>query len=141
MSEVSNHANSEALSKTSLLVPKLKEDGSNWVLYKTRLTDYICGHPGYRRHFTGRAKCPTPPTDDTDPDALEKHEDNMDEFIQKQSAIRLIILGSLPEKLQVQLINISIVHDRELRWPISQPLPWVWWQSSFSRFDLINSSF
>ena len=48
----------EAFSKTSLLVPRLKEDGSNWVLYCTQLQDYLCGQKGYRKHLTGRAKAP-----------------------------------------------------------------------------------
>jgi hypothetical protein len=81
----------EALSKTSLLVPKLKEDGSNWVLYRTRLLDYIYGQKGYRKHLMGRVKAPTPLTEEEqrDEDKVEEFEDQMDEFTEKQSAILL----------------------------------------------------
>src|SRR6202012_6012637 len=112
MDEMS-YSGTEVHSKTSLVVPKLKEDGSNWVLYRKRLIDYICGQAGYQKHFTGRAKPPTPltPIEKNDADKVDAYEDAMDEYIQKQSAIRSIILGSLPEKIQIRIINKNHVAD------------------------------
>jgi hypothetical protein len=42
------------------LIPKLKDNGSNWVSYQTRMQTYLNGVPGFRRHLMGRAKPPTP---------------------------------------------------------------------------------
>src|ERR1700753_3476791 len=61
----------------------------------------------------GSTKAPTPlsDVDKRDPDKVEEYEDLMDEFLHKQSAIRSIILGSLPEKIQVRLIGATLVAD------------------------------
>src|SRR6185437_10242899 len=94
-------------SKTSFLLPKLKDDGSNWVLYQTQLTDYINGQPGFRKHLTGRAKPPKDLTDveKKDADKVDTYEDSMDEYLQKQSAIRNLIHSTLQEKVRIRLMN------------------------------------
>lgn len=106
MAETTNVV-TETSSKSSILIPKLKSDGSNWVLYHSRLIDYINGQPGYRRHFTGREKEPTDLSDaDKKDDAkVEAHEDLLDAYYQKQSAIRSIIMGTLPETIQVWIFH------------------------------------
>jgi hypothetical protein len=78
-----------------------------------RIINYINGHTGYCRHLTGRAQPPAAlsDTDKGDSGKVEAFEDAMDEYIQKQSAIRSIILGSLPEKIQVRVINSRVVSD------------------------------
>ena len=90
--------------KSSQKVQKLKEDGSNWVLYKDDIFEVVCGHVGYRRHITGRAKQPVKPADLIIPanasarertqlqedhkKELDNYKDEMDDWVQKQSAIR-----------------------------------------------------
>ena len=95
----------DALSKTAIIIPKLKEDGSNWANYHDRMLDYLNGQPGFRKHLTGRARPPKALSiaDQMDDDKVEAYEDALDLYIQRQSAIRSIILGSLPEKIQIRI--------------------------------------
>jgi len=93
--------------KGLLSVPKLLDDGSNWVLYREKITSIIEGQTGYRKHFRGRAQPPKALSgaDAKDDDKVEKYEDSLDEYIQKQQAIRAIILPSIPESLQLRVIS------------------------------------
>ena len=85
--------------KLGLSIPKLKDDGSNWVLYKTKIYSAICGVKGYRKHITGRAKEPAiTDADETDTAKLEAHEDALDDWHTNESAIRSILLDSVTER-------------------------------------------
>ena len=92
--------------KNSATLPKLKDDGSNWVLYKQRFEDYIVGHSGYRRHLHGTAKEPTAPDkDETDEDVLEKYEKQLDDYLMREAGIRSAILSSVSERTQQRLLG------------------------------------
>ena len=46
-----------------LQAPKLKDNGSNWVLYKSAMERYIIGYDiSYWRHLTGGEKEPVVPS-------------------------------------------------------------------------------
>lgn len=91
--------------KSLFSIPKLQDGGGNWVTYKDRMWNLLIGMEGFRRHLTGRAKEPTKPSDEDDDTAMDAYEDLMDSYLQKQSAIRTIILSSIPETLHIQLIH------------------------------------
>jgi hypothetical protein len=48
-------------SKVVTTVPRLLEGGANWVAYKERMSAYLIGQPGFRKHLMGRAKKPEAP--------------------------------------------------------------------------------
>ena len=99
----------ETVTKASLFVPKLKDDGSNWYNFRNRILDYIYGHDGYRKHLMGRVKPPAALSDADmkDPAKVDAYEDQMDAFLKKESAIRSIILGSVPERIQNRIISAT----------------------------------
>ena len=96
-----------ATTKNGLTAPKLKDDPSNWVLYKNRMTSLIEGHAGYRRHITGRALKPASLAgkDKADAEKIEAYENAVDEWMTKEAAIKSIILSSVSERHQVRLIS------------------------------------
>jgi hypothetical protein len=98
--------------KSALTLPKLKEDGSNWVLFSRRLVTTINGIPGYRRHLSGSVKPPKALTDaeKADPDNLEAYEAELDEYESKQSGITALILASIPERFQIRVMNCGTAH-------------------------------
>ncbi|KAJ7095458.1 hypothetical protein C8R43DRAFT_907942, partial [Mycena crocata] len=100
------------MSSTSQLkitrLPKLKDDGSNWGNYKDLAMNTIIAK-GLRRHAVGTAKAP-PALEERDgefflpnrlsplsDDELEKHEDKLDEYLQKQAQVREVIYQSVTE--------------------------------------------
>ena len=74
----------------NLKVPKLSEDGSNWVLYKSQVTSAILAKK-LRRYLNGTAKEPQPPTaPGVDPDADEKYEDALDAYESHLEKVKLL---------------------------------------------------
>src|ERR1700759_888801 len=87
-------------------VPKLKDDGTNWVTYRTRLETAI-GSKGLKRHLLGQARKPKPlevdedgtplardgttPTTETE---IEENETKLDEYDQKEFAVKQALFGS-----------------------------------------------
>lgn len=96
---------------TGKLLPRLRDDGTNWVLYKERLHDILVGQ-GYRKHLMGREKAPVKTAITADmsdakrEEALDKYEELMDEYAKKESAIRSIILSTIPEKIQQRIVSV-----------------------------------
>lgn len=105
-------ADSSVLGGLGKFAPSLEEDGSNWVLYHDRMKDLLLSQSGFRKHLTGRAKPPAEPKitkgeeDTKDNLALvEKYEDDMDAYMRKESHIRLLICGTVPNRIQQRLIS------------------------------------
>ncbi|KAJ7893642.1 hypothetical protein B0H14DRAFT_3666254 [Mycena olivaceomarginata] len=100
--------------------PKLAQGGANFVSYKEKMTEFLTGQPGFRKHLMGRVKPPTKPADlkegatkaekDAYETAMEAHEDEMDEYLQKQAAIASILTNSWPDDVHQQLLGIRPVH-------------------------------
>ena len=93
----------------TLSIPKLSDDGSNWVDYDTKATTAM-GSKGLIRHIEGRARKPTPfavendvimfdkntPATDAQIDAKERL---LEEYEQKEYLARHIILTSVSPRL------------------------------------------
>ena len=87
----------------NLKVPKLSEDGSNWVLYKSQVTSAILAKK-LRRYLNGTAKEPQPPTaPGVDPDADEKYEDALDAYESGHATIKTLLFQTLPEPLKLKI--------------------------------------
>ena len=87
----------------SLKVPKLSEDGSNTVLYKSQFTSAVIAKK-LRRYLNGTAKEPSPPAvPGADPDADEKYEDALDVFESCHAAIKTLLFQTLPEPLKLKI--------------------------------------
>ncbi|KAF7377884.1 Transcription factor [Mycena sanguinolenta] len=94
--------------------------GANYVSYKEKITEFLTGQPGFRKHLTGRVKPPAKPADlkenatkaeqDVHEELLDSYEDEMDEYLQKQAAIASILTNSWPDDVHQQLIGIRPVH-------------------------------
>ena len=100
--------------KITSLLPKLCDDGSNWVLYKERIYDVLVGQD-FRKHLHGRAKPPVMPTisaamtDSEKAIALDAYEDRVDEYAKKESAIRAVLLSTVPEKIQQRIVHVRLL--------------------------------
>src|SRR5271170_2702694 len=82
-------------------LPKLAEDGLNWVLYQERLENAITATKGLRRHLQGTARKPEPLeqkpngqwyrqelTTALTNDEIDKHEDAIDIYEQREAQVR-----------------------------------------------------
>lgn len=90
--------------------PKLVDGpGGNWVLYKERMWTLLIGIPGFRRHLMGRVPEPVAPAEGSleaqDEQKVEEYEVKMDTYVEKQGAIRSLILSSVSESLQSCLLK------------------------------------
>lgn len=87
-------------------LPKLQEDGSNWVTYKARVMNNLTSR-GLLRHVEGTAQKPVQLTEKageyfkpgsttalTDKE-LEKHDDSVDLYGQKQALVRDIVYETI----------------------------------------------
>ena len=94
------HNMSELLTTTNgktTTLPKLNNDGSNWVRYRQLLLDNLHGQKGYRKHLMGREKRPVEPAalqaGATQAQKVvyekeqEEYEEKMDAYLEKESAI------------------------------------------------------
>ena len=108
------------MSSSSLKIvnlPKLKDDGSNWITYKERVMNTLT-HKGLKRHVTGSARKPkeTELRDDGEyylprsmvplsDDQVEDYEKKMDEFAQKQASVREVIYETVSKSTFLQIKN------------------------------------
>jgi hypothetical protein len=100
--------------------PKLAQGGANFISYKEKMAEFLVGQLGFCKQLMGRVKPPTKPaelkenTTKTEKDAyetaMEAHEDEMDEYLQKQAAIASILTNSWPDNVHQQLLGIRPVH-------------------------------
>jgi hypothetical protein len=99
-------------------VPKLAEDGSNWITYKERALTAI-GARGLMRYTDGRAKKPKPFELDlsgklikadksvaTD-DEVEELENKIDEFFMKDSLIKQQLFSTISDRLLLRVQKLE----------------------------------
>src|SRR5882762_10276429 len=108
-----------ASSSSLFNIPKLAEDGSNWITYKERMLTAI-GALGLMRYIDGRVKQPIPfamspttgellkadgkPATDAEIEALD---DKLDEFCQKNSMVKQHIFSTLSDRLVVRIKHLK----------------------------------
>ena len=91
----------------TIKVPKLSEDGANWVTYKTELISAV-GAKGLKRYLTGVEKQPVPPTaPGVDPDADDKYESAVDIWESKHDTIKSLLYQTIPETLKLKIVNLK----------------------------------
>ena len=99
-------------------LPRLAEDGSNWVTYKERILNNLTSK-GLMRHIRGTARQPVQlierngsfyrpnelsPLSDED---LEKHEDSVDSYDQKEAQVREIIYKTVSKSVFLDIKDES----------------------------------
>jgi hypothetical protein len=97
-------------SSQNLPLPKLDVDGSNFVLYKARIISAIT----YRKliqYLDGRAKQPHTPPANAPADVEENYENDLDTWQAGNEHIHSIILSTLPETYQFEVISIPTAAD------------------------------
>ena len=112
----SNMSSSSSVKVTNL--PRLAEDGSNWVTYKERILNNLTSK-GLMRHIRGMARQPVQlierngsfyrpnelsPLSDED---LEKHEDSVDSYDQKEAQVREIIYETVSKSVFLDIKDES----------------------------------
>ncbi|KZT08430.1 uncharacterized protein LAESUDRAFT_649241, partial [Laetiporus sulphureus 93-53] len=90
--------------ESSVRIPHLAEDGSNWVLYKEQLRSAVMAKK-LARYLDGRDKEPTAPmAPGVDSDADEAYADAYDTWAARHEAIKTLLYQTLPETLKLRII-------------------------------------
>src|SRR6267154_1598612 len=106
-------------------VPKLLDNGSNWLTYRERVLTAV-GSRGLKRYLEGRAKIPTPlvsintgtndapvfvqSLDNKTPateDEIEEAEKKLDEYEQKECAVKQTLYGSISDRRLIEIKNLG----------------------------------
>ncbi|KAJ6524325.1 hypothetical protein B0H19DRAFT_972187, partial [Mycena capillaripes] len=106
----------DSMSSTSQLkitsLPRLKDDGSNWINYRDLAMNTLFAK-GLRRHaLVGRDGAfylpgRLAPLSD---DELEEHETKVDEYLQKQAQVREVIYQTVSEATFMRIKNAPTAH-------------------------------
>src|ERR1700742_2815118 len=111
--EMTENVLTNSSSKNSL-IQKLRDDGSNWVLFKVKLQAFLESITDYRKHLMGRAKAPVKPVitkNTVDPDAVyQAYEVEMDAYLKCESGIKTYILAYIPETVAQRIVNAPTAH-------------------------------
>jgi hypothetical protein len=117
---VENMSNSSALKIVNL--PKLKDDGSNWITYKEWILNTLT-HKGFRRHIAGTARKPAELEKKPDglylpggktaltDDEVEAHEKTVDEFAQKEASVQEVIYETISKSTFLQIKNEKLTSE------------------------------
>ncbi|OJT06657.1 Retrovirus-related Pol polyprotein from transposon TNT 1-94 [Trametes pubescens] len=93
---------------TSLKIPLLVKDGSNWVLYKAQFLTA----KGLRRYLEGREHMPTPTSaPGVDSDADERYETALDKWTANHATIKMLLFQMLPESLKLEVLTLTRAVD------------------------------
>ncbi|KAG5633044.1 hypothetical protein DXG03_008705, partial [Asterophora parasitica] len=104
------------------MLPKLASDGSNWFLYQERVLNALTSKK-LRRHVTGTARKPEDLTESggdffkrgslapLSDKELEVHEDEVDDWLQRQAQVREIIYGTVDKSTFLQIKNEPTAAD------------------------------
>jgi hypothetical protein len=107
---------SSTTSTEKVMVPKLHADGSNWAIYAERVMNYIISK-GLRRHILGTMRKPVDLVEQNGSfhkpgqlapltnEEVEKHEDEVDNYLMKQAAIREVIYRMIDMSMFLQVKN------------------------------------
>jgi hypothetical protein len=99
-----------------LKLPKLKDDGSNWITYRERIMNTLT-HKGLKRHVSGTARKPTEieiksnkvyrkgGTIELTSTQIEEIEKEVDNFEQKEASVREVIYETIGQSLFLQVKN------------------------------------
>jgi hypothetical protein len=111
-----NEENPSSTSVRGINLPKLAEDGSNWVLYQERLENAITATKGLRRHLQGTARKPEPLETRDDQkvyakggtvaltnDQIDAYEEATDIFEQREAQVREFIYGTVDPSTFIQI--------------------------------------
>ncbi|CDO71000.1 hypothetical protein BN946_scf184844.g4 [Trametes cinnabarina] len=102
---------SDLSSTTSLKIPLLVEDGSNWVLYKAQFLTAVHAK-GLRRYLEGRERMPTPTTaPGVDSEADERYETALDKWTANHATIKTLLFQTLPESLKLEVLTLTRAVD------------------------------
>jgi len=101
-------------SSTKVMLPKLQEDGSNWVMYKERIQNHLTSK-GLLCHYSGTARKPieieekngkvhkkgnaTAMTDDE----FEAYLDSIDTYAQKEAQVKEVLYDTLTKTVTLQI--------------------------------------
>ena len=96
-------------------VPKLAQDGSNWIAWKTQTLATLGSNRGVLRHLDGTVRVPAPlPTLDVkkgiseeEEEAYEKAEKRWDDYQQREALIMAQIFTTVPEVLLIEIRRLS----------------------------------
>ncbi|KZT06151.1 uncharacterized protein LAESUDRAFT_610849, partial [Laetiporus sulphureus 93-53] len=104
MSPASHYEMSLSNHELSVRIPRLAEDGSNWVLYKEQLRSAVMAKK-LARYLDGHDKEPTAPTaPGVDSDADEAYADAYDTWAAGHEVIKMLLYQTLPETLKLRII-------------------------------------
>ncbi|KAI0370319.1 hypothetical protein BV20DRAFT_909634, partial [Pilatotrama ljubarskyi] len=96
---------SQPENSSSIKVPALNEDGSNWVLYKAQFLTAVQAK-GLRRYLEGRERLPTPMTaPGVDSDADERYETAVDKWAGNHTTIRSLLFQTVSETLKLEITS------------------------------------
>ncbi|OSX64737.1 hypothetical protein POSPLADRAFT_1135825 [Postia placenta MAD-698-R-SB12] len=92
---------------TTSRIPKLIEDGSNWILYKEQFCAAVYTK-GLVQFLENHDKAPVPTTaSGIDPDADKCYESANDVWVPKHQSIRTMLFQTLPESLKLRIASLQ----------------------------------
>ncbi|EED84360.1 predicted protein [Postia placenta Mad-698-R] len=92
---------------TTSRIPKLIEDGSNWILYKEQFRAAVYAK-GLVRFLEGRDKAPIPTTaPGVDPDVDKHYKSANDVWVAKHQSIWMMLFQTLPESLKLRIASLQ----------------------------------
>ncbi|KIK32341.1 hypothetical protein CY34DRAFT_101732, partial [Suillus luteus UH-Slu-Lm8-n1] len=83
-------------------VPKLAEDGSNWITYKERTLTAISAR-GLMRYVDGRAPDGSNPTEKE----IEERDKKLDEYDQKNSLVKQQVFSTITDRLLLRVQKLE----------------------------------
>ncbi|KAF5375901.1 hypothetical protein D9615_008263 [Tricholomella constricta] len=110
------------ISTSKVMLPKLESDRSNWSLYQERVLNALTSKK-LRRHVTGTARKPEELTESSgnffkrsslaplSDKELEAHEDEVDDWMQKQAQVLEVIYGTIDKSTFLQIKNEPTAAD------------------------------
>ncbi|KAL7278122.1 hypothetical protein ACG7TL_008093 [Trametes sanguinea] len=111
MPKITPNPTSSSETTSTMRVPILIEDGSNWVLYKAQFLAYAY-LKGLRRYLEGTEALPVPTTaPGVDPDADERYETAMDKWTANHATVKTLLFQMLPESLKLEITTLTHAAD------------------------------
>ncbi|KAF8210907.1 hypothetical protein K438DRAFT_1569650, partial [Mycena galopus ATCC 62051] len=89
--------------------PQASSRGAKFVSYKEKMAEFLTDRPGFCKHLMS---CDNTTKDEKDAHkkAMDTHEDEMDEYLQKQAAIASILTNFWPDDIHQQPLSVHPVH-------------------------------
>jgi gag-polypeptide of LTR copia-type len=106
-------------SSKSFIVPKLAQDGANWVTWKSQTLVTLSSTRGAKRHLDGTAQIPPPiPTYPNshvltaeEEEALDELEKRWDDYKQREATIKAQIFTTIPDSLLIEIRNLKTAKE------------------------------